>query len=230
MMSFNLNKNDVPNNLGNSKKINTISKFDLSKSDMQATEEIPKKKPKSWLALLGILFLGIIFFFLFNSGGNPSDTNIVIERKNDLNPEIISKEKSNLQLQDSSELSDLPIIENSTAIPEHLNNKIPALFNSASAKIQNIDKTLASQIIEYLNANKNASLTINGYASSEGHLSKNQKISQARANAFKNYLVKNGISKNRIHSVGKGIENPIASNDSEDGRRKNRRVEIFFEN
>ncbi|MBI4528293.1 MAG: OmpA family protein [Deltaproteobacteria bacterium] len=72
----------------------------------------------------------------------------------------------------------------------------------------------------------------------EGHASKeradqeahNQKLSERRAQAVANALVKEGMSRQLIRATGFGTRSPIASNDAEEGRRKNRRVEVIVEN
>jgi len=107
-----------------------------------------------------------------------------------------------------------------------INKKIPASFAKSSAELNNIDMTVVKYLIAYLEKNKNASIVVNGYASSEGKLDVNQKIAQARADAFKKYLLSKGIASDKIVANSKGIDNPIASNDTEEGRQKNRRVEI----
>ncbi len=71
-------------------------------------------------------------------------------------------------------------------------------------------------------------ISVFGYASSEGDIAFNQSISQARADAYKKWLIRKGIDESLVTAIGKGIENPIASNDTEAGRRKNRRVEVSF--
>ena len=110
-----------------------------------------------------------------------------------------------------------------------LNNRAPATFVKGSNSISSIDKSLVKDIISFLEKNPNSLITVNGYASSEGELAVNQKISQSRAEAFKRYLISKGIADNRIVSTGKGIDNPIGSNDTEEGRIKNRRVEISIQ-
>ncbi|MFV5692189.1 OmpA family protein [Flavobacterium sp. LT1R49] len=110
-----------------------------------------------------------------------------------------------------------------------LNNKVYASFDKASASFSSIDNSLVKDIVAFLEKNPNASITVNGYASSEGILAVNQKISQSRANTFKEYLISKGISENRVVANGKGIDHPIASNDAEEGRQKNRRVEISIQ-
>ncbi len=72
----------------------------------------------------------------------------------------------------------------------------------------------------------NASVTLDGYASSEGSPSYNVTLSQDRANAVKQYLVNAGVSASKISTKGYGDANPVASNATEAGRVLNRRVEI----
>ena len=53
----------------------------------------------------------------------------------------------------------------------------------------------------------------------------NQKLSESRANAIKDLLVVNGVESSRIQAVGKGFDEPIASNDTQEGQALNRRIE-----
>lgn len=72
----------------------------------------------------------------------------------------------------------------------------------------------------------NSSVVLDGYASSEGTEAYNLTLSQDRANAVKQYLVNSGVSASKITTKGYGDKNPVASNATEAGRVKNRRVEI----
>ena len=65
-----------------------------------------------------------------------------------------------------------------------------------------------------------------GYTDNIGTFEYNQKLSERRANAVKEYLVSKGVEKNRIYTEGKSYKDPIASNKTAEGRAKNRRVEI----
>jgi OOP family OmpA-OmpF porin len=69
---------------------------------------------------------------------------------------------------------------------------------------------------------------IQGHTDSVGSEKYNQNLSQKRADAIKNYLIKLGIEKSRLTSVGFGESKPVASNDTEDGRYQNRRVEAVL--
>ena len=65
-----------------------------------------------------------------------------------------------------------------------------------------------------------------GHTDNIGTFEYNQKLSERRANAVKEYLVSKGIEKNRVYTEGKSFKNPIASNSTAEGRAKNRRTEI----
>jgi OOP family OmpA-OmpF porin len=65
-----------------------------------------------------------------------------------------------------------------------------------------------------------------GHTDNIGTFEYNQKLSERRANAVKEYLVSKGIEKNRIYTEGKSFKQPIASNATAEGRAKNRRTEI----
>ncbi|MFH1874885.1 MAG: OmpA family protein [Pseudomonadota bacterium] len=69
-------------------------------------------------------------------------------------------------------------------------------------------------------------LEINGYASAEGTNQFNQTLSSLRALEVENYLVKRGVAPDRLIPQGFGTANPIASNSTQEGREKNRRVEF----
>jgi len=65
-----------------------------------------------------------------------------------------------------------------------------------------------------------------GHTDSAGTDVYNQKLSVARSEAVKAYLVGKGIEKNRVYTEGKGEKQPVADNKTAEGRAKNRRVEI----
>ncbi len=69
-------------------------------------------------------------------------------------------------------------------------------------------------------------LTITGHTDAVGTKAYNSMLSKFRADIAKNYLVSKGIAPERINSIGKGAEEPIAPNDDVVGRRANRRVEV----
>lgn len=69
-------------------------------------------------------------------------------------------------------------------------------------------------------------VNIAGHTDSTGDAGYNQRLSERRANAVGNYLAQSGVSSSRLYMTGYGENQPIASNESEQGRAQNRRVEI----
>lgn len=70
---------------------------------------------------------------------------------------------------------------------------------------------------------------VEGHTDNKGDAKRNRKLSADRAASVVKWLTKNGIDAARLTSVGFGQDKPIASNDTEDGRKKNRRVELHIE-
>ena len=88
-----------------------------------------------------------------------------------------------------------------------------------------LDKTIAG-----LKKNAKAKVEIEGHTSSEGGEEYNQKLSEDRANSVRDYMIRKGISKDRVTAVGYGYSRPKASNDTEEGRKQNRRIEVRVTN
>lgn len=71
-------------------------------------------------------------------------------------------------------------------------------------------------------------IKITGYTDSIGSDAYNKKLSLRRAEAVSNYLVSLGVDPNKMEVTGAGESNPVADNDTEEGRAKNRRVEVVL--
>jgi len=82
------------------------------------------------------------------------------------------------------------------------------------------------RLTKLLNDVPSLKIEISGYTDSKGSAEFNQKLSESRAKAILDYLVKVNIAANRLTFVGYGKEQPIASNDTDDGRQLNRRTEF----
>ena len=82
------------------------------------------------------------------------------------------------------------------------------------------------RIAEFLKANPSLKAEIRGYTDSVGAVNYNVSVSAFRANSIKSYLTGKGVSPSNLTAQGLGPKNPIASNDTLEGREQNRRVEI----
>ncbi|WP_420603063.1 DUF5723 family protein [Flagellimonas sp.] len=100
------------------------------------------------------------------------------------------------------------------------------LFDTGKATIKTESVSTMVDIIQILKEYPNAKFTVEGHTDSVGSASSNQKLSEARANSVKDFLIKEGIAADRLNAIGYGEENPIASNATRSGRKQNRRVEI----
>lgn len=89
------------------------------------------------------------------------------------------------------------------------------------AAITNLDN-LASSLL----SNPQTKVQIDGYTDNTGSAEYNLSLSDRRANAVKSYLMNKGVDASRMASVGYGITHPAADNSTEEGRAKNRRVDI----
>jgi outer membrane protein OmpA-like peptidoglycan-associated protein len=85
-----------------------------------------------------------------------------------------------------------------------------------------------ANLADHMKQKPEMKVEITGYTDSAGGSSYNKWLSEFRANIVKIFLVGKGINPSRLNAVGKGQENPIASNETAEGRRKNRRVEIIL--
>jgi outer membrane protein OmpA-like peptidoglycan-associated protein len=103
---------------------------------------------------------------------------------------------------------------------DHLN------FEQSTADLTGGSNETVDDLVIVLKAYPSAEVRLEGYTDNTGDAAANKKLSLDRANAVKNVIVQAGIPKSRISTAGYGSDNPIASNDSEDGRAANRRTEL----
>ena len=86
--------------------------------------------------------------------------------------------------------------------------------------------TALDQIAVFLKAEPHLRVAITGYTDSVGSVTYNLSVSQFRANSIRSYLAGRGVNPANLIAVGMGPKNPIASNETLEGRQQNRRVEI----
>ena len=99
-------------------------------------------------------------------------------------------------------------------------------FDFNSATLTSTAKANLDKLITVLKNNPDTNINIYGYTDSVGSDSYNLTLSGKRADAVKAYLTSKGVASSRLFTQGMGEANPVASNDTDAGRAKNRRVEF----
>ncbi|MFN7942494.1 MAG: OmpA family protein [Thermoanaerobaculia bacterium] len=103
-------------------------------------------------------------------------------------------------------------------------------FTPGSARLSNIAKAKLDEVALRLKQDPSASALILGYADSQGNAAGNQRLSERRAQAARDYLVqRHQIDAARIQAEGKGSAEPVADNAAESGRQENRRAVIIVQ-
>lgn len=87
-------------------------------------------------------------------------------------------------------------------------------------------KTNLKELANTLNEYKDTNILIAGHTDNTGKNAYNMKLSKTRAESVKNYLTSLGVDNSRLEIIAHGEEMPVAENDTEMGRQKNRRVEL----
>lgn len=100
------------------------------------------------------------------------------------------------------------------------------LFDTGKSTIKQESMPIIDQIYDLLNSNPSLNVSIEGHTDNVGTPSSNKTLSDARAKAVVEAIAAKGIAKIRMSSIGWGQEKPVADNRTEEGRAKNRRVEI----
>ncbi len=103
-----------------------------------------------------------------------------------------------------------------------------ALFAFNSATLTLNARKVMKEISDYFQTIPNDLISVEGHTDSVGTVIYNQRLSEQRARNVVEELVKNGVSRSRLKAKGFGESDPIATNRTEGGRARNRRVELVF--
>lgn len=101
-------------------------------------------------------------------------------------------------------------------------------FNTGSAAISGTTASEVDNLAAILAAYPDVKVHINGYTDNTGDANKNISLSKARAASVQGRLIAQGIDAGRISTEGHGAANPVASNDTPEGRAENRRIEVLI--
>jgi general secretion pathway protein A len=151
----------------------------------------------------------------------------------DQKPSTIDLEK----LDETSEKTLLPEIEGDKQTADSASTEDTLLFEQGkkvihfkhnSMRLSDEAYEVLGQIVDYSSSNPALKIIVEGYTDSLGHPVYNENLSKMRAEVIKKYLIDKGISTAKIETVGMGPGNPIASNETFEGRKLNRRIEIRF--
>ena len=104
------------------------------------------------------------------------------------------------------------------------------LFDTGQASLKGASSSHLAKLAQFLTAHPERTALIEGHTDSVGSAASNVVLSQRRADAVRSFLMAEGIAGNRLNASGKGLDMPVASNNSAEGRQQNRRVEVIISN
>ena len=102
------------------------------------------------------------------------------------------------------------------------------LFATNKTKILESSEPALNELYQFMHDNPGLTIKITGHTDNVGSDKANQKLSEGRAKAVREEIIKRGIDASRITAEGKGKREPIDTNKTEEGRARNRRVEFFI--
>jgi len=101
-----------------------------------------------------------------------------------------------------------------------------AAFELSGSNLSEEGQAEVKRFADKLEGHDVRKITVEGYTDNTGPVSFNQVLSEKRANAVKDEMIKNGIDANIITAIGHGVNDPIADNSTREGRAANRRVKV----
>lgn len=104
------------------------------------------------------------------------------------------------------------------------------IFASGKAELLPAARTKLNQVAAALKqSDESTTFLVEGHTDSRGSPEMNQELSTRRAATVRDYLVSQGVATDRIRAVGRGLNEPVADNDTTEGRANNRRVEVVVQ-
>ncbi len=100
-------------------------------------------------------------------------------------------------------------------------------FETSKSEINPESQGIVDQLVTILNTDKSLRISIEGHTDNAGNPKTNLALSESRARAVMEAIIAKGVDKNRLSAKGWGSKKPIADNNTEDAKARNRRVEII---
>ena len=138
----------------------------------------------------------------------------------------MDKQAEELRQQLESEQVQVETVNNGEAIKLTFDSGI--LFATGKADLNSASKVALTKFVGSLQQNVDTDITIEGHTDSTGSDSVNQPLSENRAKSVSSFLSSQGISTQRMTTIGYSSHKPVADNSTADGRTKNRRVDIYI--
>lgn len=162
--------------------------------------------------------------------GSPKNTETAPSEKKQTSPVVTDKDSDNDGVVDRFDRcpgtkAGVEVNDYGCAREEKAEIRINIEFASGKTVIAPAYHSQLEELATFLKTHANTTAVIEGHTDSSGGQALNKKLSQARAESVKNYLVNNlGIESRRLNAVGYGSEKPVAANNTVEGKQKNRRV------
>lgn len=138
----------------------------------------------------------------------------------------MDKQKAELERIEGAKVESITDANNLQAIKVTFDSGI--LFATGKSDLNAASKSSLLKFATSLKETPETDLTIYGHTDNTGSREVNVKLSNERAQAVSNYLVSNGIVKERLTTQGKAYDEPVADNSTADGKAQNRRVEVYI--
>jgi len=153
----------------------------------------------------------------------------IVEKKNIIGPQKEYRIKILPTAEDINQEKYPDKKDKSQKVLEHgfpASRKYTINFSYNSYDFSDKNSQTLEQIAGLLVQHPKADIIVKGYTDSDGNEEHNKKLSELRAHSIKSYFVDQGINISKIKAFGMGQKNPIGPNETPEGRRQNRRVEI----
>lgn len=229
----------------NSKRIGLFKKLFKSKNDLKEITDLHNNLQFDGLTFILKVHYDVIPYQKYHikiaigdAGDEKYDSAIFIEARS-FKSVIDTSGKYFKELETFSDY--FPNIDSIFGTPSIVEEKVDVLidekfevtniyFDSDSYSIPDSSKLQLDGLAGYLQANRDFKCVLFGYTDNIGSKNYNQKLSEKRAKSIRDYLVSQGVESSRLSYYGHNFERPEESNSTEQGRSRNRRVEIIIEN